>query len=154
MNSRKEGIIHIYGYIGKRCYFYVKIQHFISFFFFQPGNEWAKGVQRDQGHSSDSSMAKFDGQSGLTVPESILPSGNFPPHKFTIATWMKHRDNKALDKHTKEHIMCKADDHRKPFLWSFFTFFLFSLFLSPHNIDFYIYVRNIGKRLALNEMLK
>ena len=143
MNSRKEGIIHIYGYIGKGCYFYVKIQHFISFFF-QPGNEWAKGVQRDQGHSSDSSMAKFDGQSGLTVPESILPSGNFPPHKFTIATWMKHRDNKALDKHTKEHIMCKADDHRKPFLWSFFhLFFLFSLFLSPYNIDFYIYVRNI-----------
>lgn len=79
----------------------------------QPGNEWAKGVQRDQGHSSDSSMAKFDGQSGITVPESILPSENFPPHKFTIATWMKHRDNKALDKHTKEHIMCKADDHRK-----------------------------------------
>ena len=79
----------------------------------QPGNEWAKGLYRDQGQSSDSSMAKFDGQTGITVPESILPTGSFPPHKFTIATWMRHRDNKALDKHTKEHIMCKADDHRK-----------------------------------------
>ena len=117
---------------------------FYIFLFFQPGNEWAKGVQRDQGHSSDSSMAKFDGQSGLTVPESILPSGNFPPHKFTIATWMKHRDNKALDKHTKEHIMCKADDHRKPFLWSFFhLFFFFRYFCLPTTLTFNIYVRNI-----------
>ena len=104
----------------------------IYIFCFQPGNEWAKGLQRDQGHSSDSSMAKFDGQSGITVPESILPSGNFPPHKFTIATWMKHRDNKALDKHTKEHIMCKADDHRKPFLWPSSPFFFFFFC----NIDF------------------
>ena len=86
----------------------------IKFFsLLQPGNEWAKGLYRDQGQSSDSSMAKFDGQTGITIPESILPTGSFPPHKFTIATWMRHRDNKALDKHTKEHIMCKADDHRK-----------------------------------------
>ena len=63
-------------------------------------------------------MAKFDGQTGISVPESVLPSETFPPHKFTIATWMRHRDNKALDKHTKEHIICKADDHRK-----YFTYF-------------------------------
>ena len=61
-------------------------------------------------------MAKFDGQTGISVPESVLPSETFPPHKFTIATWMRHRDNKALDKHTKEHIICKADDHRKYFI--------------------------------------
>lgn len=58
-------------------------------------------------------MAKFDGRTGISVPESLLPSATFPAHKFTIATWMRHRENKAQDKHTKEHIICKADDHRK-----------------------------------------
>jgi len=88
----------------------------------QPGSEWASELQRDQGQSSDSSMAKFDGSSGgyITVPDALLTAAaasntgsSFPSHKFTIATWMRHRHNKALDKHTKEHIICKADDHRK-----------------------------------------
>lgn len=77
------------------------------------GSEWAEGLNRDQGQSSDSSMAKFDGEKGVNVPESLIASDAFPTHKFTIATWMRHRHNKALDKHTKEHIICKADDHRK-----------------------------------------
>ena len=58
-------------------------------------------------------MARFDGQTGVSVPESLVSSNTFPNHKFTIATWMRHRDNKALEKHIKEHIICKADDHRK-----------------------------------------
>ena len=58
-------------------------------------------------------MARFDGQTGVSVPESVIPTETFPSHKFTIATWMRHRDNKALEKHIKEHIICKADDHRK-----------------------------------------
>lgn len=79
----------------------------------QPGSEWAAGLQRDQGQSNDASMARFDGQTGVSVPESLVSSDTFPNHKFTIATWMRHRDNKALEKHIKEHIICKADDHRK-----------------------------------------
>ena len=58
-------------------------------------------------------MAKFDGRTSVTLPESLVSSDSFPSHKFTIATWVRHRHNKALDKHTKEHIICKADDHRK-----------------------------------------
>ena len=85
----------------------------ISFFFLQPGSEWAAAFQRDQGQSSDSSMARFNGETGVNVPESLIASDTFPTHKFTIASWMRHRHNKALDKHTKEHILCKADDHRK-----------------------------------------
>ena len=58
-------------------------------------------------------MARFDGQTGVSVPSSVVSADAFPSHKFTIATWMRHRDNKALEKHIKEHIICKADDHRK-----------------------------------------
>jgi len=79
----------------------------------QPGSEWASGLQRDQGQSNDASMAKFDGQTAISIPESVISTETFPSHKFTIATWMRHRDNKAQEKHIKEHIICKADDHRK-----------------------------------------
>jgi len=78
-----------------------------------PGSEWASAFLRDQGQSSDSSMARFNGETGVNIPESLIASDAFPTHKFTIASWMRHRHNKGLDKHTKEHILCKADDHRK-----------------------------------------
>ena len=58
-------------------------------------------------------MARFNGETGVNIPESLIASDAFPSHKFTIASWMRHRHNKAQDKHTKEHILCKADDHRK-----------------------------------------
>ena len=97
-----------------------------SFLFsFQPESEWASALHRDQGQSSDASMAKFDGQTGVSIPSSLIESDAFPTHKFTIATWMRHRHNKAQDKHTKEHIICKADDHRK------LSTKTFSLFLFP-----------------------
>ena len=70
-------------------------------------------TSRDQGQSSDSSMARFNGETGVNIPESLIASDAFPTHKFTIASWMRHRHNKGLDKHTKEHILCKADDHRE-----------------------------------------
>ena len=79
----------------------------------QPGSEWASAFLRDQGQSSDSSMARFNGETGVNIPESLIASDAFPTHKFTIASWMRHRHNKGLDKHTKEHILCKADDHRE-----------------------------------------
>ena len=82
-------------------------------------------------------MAKFDGQTGITVPESVLSSETFPPHKFTIATWMRHRDNKALDKHTKEHIICKADDHRESFITSIIFWALF--FVNLHSCQLFVY---------------
>jgi hypothetical protein len=58
-------------------------------------------------------MVMLDGQTGLSVPDSLLSPDTFPAHKFTVATWMRHKERKAQDKHSKEHIICKADDHRK-----------------------------------------
>jgi hypothetical protein len=58
-------------------------------------------------------MVMLDGQTGLSVPDSLLSPDTFPAHKFTVATWMRHKGRKAQDKHSKEHIICKADDHRK-----------------------------------------
>merc|ERR1712223_224472 len=49
----------------------------------------------------------------VDVPEDVLiPS--FPEQMFTLATWMRHKPiDDGTDKHHKEHIICKADDHRK-----------------------------------------
>ena len=80
-------------------------------------------------------MAKFDGEKGVNVPESLIASDAFPTHKFTIATWMRHRHNKALDKHTKEHIICKADDHSKFLLYVLYIYSIYSNVPPPLKID-------------------
>ena len=58
-------------------------------------------------------MVLFDGKSGVNVPENVLSSREFPHNKFTVSTWMRHRAREDVDKHRKEHIICKADDHSK-----------------------------------------
>ena len=78
-----------------------------------PGSEWAENLIRDKGRTADSSMVLFDGKSGVVVPESVLSSREFPHTKFTVSTWLRHRAREDVDKHRKEHIICKADDHRK-----------------------------------------
>ena len=51
----------------------------------------------------------------VDVPEELL-SPSFPQQKFTLATWMRHKPiDDGTDKHHKEHIICKADDHSKFF---------------------------------------
>ncbi len=77
-----------------------------------------KHVLRDEGHLSDASLTFFDGESGLQAPKEVQDLGdNFPGERFTLATWMRHKgsDDKELDqdKHAKEHIVCRADDHMK-----------------------------------------
>ena len=51
----------------------------------------------------------------VDVPEDVLiPS--FPEKTFTLATWMRHKPiDDGTDKHHKEHIICKADDHSKSY---------------------------------------
>ena len=80
-----------------------------------PGSEWAENLLRDKGRAADSSMVLFDGKSGVVVPESVLSSREFPHNKFTVSTWLRHRAREDVDKHRKEHIICKADDHRECF---------------------------------------
>ncbi len=67
---------------------------------------------RDRGHSSDASLTFFDGVSGLSAPAEVQHlEDTFPGTKFTLATWMRHRQQEERDKHEKEHIVCRADDH-------------------------------------------
>ena len=49
----------------------------------------------------------------VDVPEDVL-TPSFPEKTFTLATWMRHKPiDDGTDKHHKEHIICKADDHSK-----------------------------------------
>jgi hypothetical protein len=49
------------------------------------------------------------------VPEEVLKP-SFPEQTFTLATWMRHKPiDDGTDKHHKEHIICKADDHSECF---------------------------------------
>ncbi len=71
-------------------------------------------VLRDIGHASDASLTYFDGSSGLPAPEEVQRMGSsFPGSVFTLSTWMRHREDETLDRHAKEHIVCRADDHSK-----------------------------------------
>ena len=61
------------------------------------------------------SMVLFTGSENgggyADVPEEVLKP-SFPEQTFTLATWMRHKPiDDGTDKHHKEHIICKADDH-------------------------------------------
>jgi len=74
------------------------------------GAEWTKSLPTDEGHESDP-MFEFDGSStAVVVPDGLV--GHNPGENFTIATWLKHAPHPELDRHTKEHIICNADDHK------------------------------------------
>ena len=52
----------------------------------------------------------------VDVPEDVL-TPSFPEKTFTLATWMRHKPiDDGTDKHHKEHIICKADDHSKSYI--------------------------------------
>ncbi|XP_076041247.1 calsyntenin 1 isoform X2 [Oratosquilla oratoria] len=74
------------------------------------GKEWTAGLHSDEGHEGDL-IFEFEGDSsGVVVPESVLTHNL--TSTFTISTWLKHKSGPSTDKHTKEHIMCNADDHK------------------------------------------
>lgn len=75
------------------------------------GTEWTRSLPSDEGHESDQ-IFEFDGSStAAIVPNSVLDENL--SHTFTIATWMKHKQNPEQDRRAKEHILCSADDHSK-----------------------------------------
>jgi hypothetical protein len=75
------------------------------------GTEWTKSLPTDEGHESDP-MFEFDGSStAVVVPDGLGLGTHNPGENFTVATWMKHAAHPDLDRHTKEHILCNADDH-------------------------------------------
>lgn len=76
--------------------------------------EWTKELVYDEGGlSSTDTVFHFDGMTGATVPLALLRHHDFALHPFTIVTQFRHRSQPKIDKHTKEHIICSADDHSK-----------------------------------------
>lgn len=74
------------------------------------GPEWTKTLATDEGHESDQ-MFEFDGTtSAVQIPNDVLDHGL--ARTFTLSTWLKHKAHADQDKHTKEHILCSADDHK------------------------------------------
>lgn len=74
------------------------------------GSEWTKSLPTDEGHESDQ-IFEFDGESSaVAIPSDVLDHNLATT--FTIATWMKHKQNPDQDKHVKEHVLCSADDHK------------------------------------------
>lgn len=74
------------------------------------GKDWTAGLHSDEGHEGDL-IYEFEGDSsGAVIPESIL--NHNLSSTFTISTWLKHKSHPNADKHTKEHILCNADDHK------------------------------------------
>lgn len=71
--------------------------------------EWVKVLKTDEGREA-SSMYEFDGTTGVKIPQEVI--GHKFGDDFTVATWMRH-EARPEGKHSKEHILCIADDHRK-----------------------------------------
>ncbi|KOB75604.1 Uncharacterized protein OBRU01_01521 [Operophtera brumata] len=74
------------------------------------GNEWAKSLKPDSGRDGEQ-MFEFDGEStSAIVPESVLP--HHLSSSFSVSTWMRHAPRADADPHSKEHVLCLADDHK------------------------------------------
>lgn len=72
--------------------------------------EWTKDLIYDEGSES---VFHFDGTTGATIPTTLLTHQDFALHPFSIVTMFRHHSILSNDKHTKEHIVCSADDHSK-----------------------------------------
>lgn len=65
----------------------------------------------------------FDGASGAVVAKDKYNSFKFDTNPFSLSTIFKHFNMPDMNKHTKEHILCVADDHSKYFLFIVFNCF-------------------------------
>lgn len=72
---------------------------------------WTKDLVYDEGGSD--SVFHFDGNTGAIVPATVVSTHDFALHPFSIVTIFRHHNIVTNDKHTKEHIVCSADDHSK-----------------------------------------
>uniref|UniRef100_A0A6A7FN01 Calsyntenin-1 n=1 Tax=Hirondellea gigas TaxID=1518452 RepID=A0A6A7FN01_9CRUS len=74
------------------------------------GGSAGEGTGEGTGEGSNGDVIyEFDGD-GVVVPQSVLTHNL--TNTFTVSTWMKHGHAKQDDKHTKEHLLCLADDHQ------------------------------------------
>ncbi|XP_052862010.1 calsyntenin-1 isoform X2 [Anopheles cruzii] len=75
----------------------------------QKNTDWTKDLVYDEGAES---VFHFDGNSGAIVPKNVVQPQDFAAHQFSIVTMFRHHSIATNDKHTKEHIVCSADDHK------------------------------------------
>lgn len=74
-----------------------------------PATPWTASLSRDEGREADE-IFEFDGANAAAiVPEEVLDHSL--AQKFSIGVWVKHRPRPRQDPHSKEHILCAADDH-------------------------------------------
>lgn len=76
-------------------------------------SSWTSGLVSDEGAES---VFHFDGTSGAIVPKDLLQADTFAAQPFTLQTQFRHHSIAHNDKHTKEHVICSADDHSKSFI--------------------------------------
>ena len=75
----------------------------------------------------------------VDVPEDVL-TPSFPEKTFTLATWMRHKPiDDGTDKHHKEHIICKADDHSKSYFYALINLMFIGNFAMLNLIFIYPY---------------
>lgn len=77
-------------------------------------SSWTKDLIYDEGGVD--AVFHFDGNSGAIVPSTLVAHHDFALHPFSIVTIFRHHSIMSNDKHTKEHIVCSADDHSKYFV--------------------------------------
>lgn len=76
-------------------------------------SQWTKDLAYDESSHDDSeSVFHFDGNSGAIVPSTTISHHDFAAKPFSISTVFRHSSTASNDKHTKEHIICSADDHK------------------------------------------
>uniref|UniRef100_A0A6E8VRJ2 Cadherin domain-containing protein n=1 Tax=Anopheles coluzzii TaxID=1518534 RepID=A0A6E8VRJ2_ANOCL len=75
----------------------------------QKNTDWTKDLTYDEGAEA---IFHFDGSSGAIVPKNVVQPQDFAAHQFSIVTMFRHNSIVSTDKHTKEHIVCSADDHK------------------------------------------
>ncbi|XP_035910352.1 calsyntenin-1 isoform X2 [Anopheles stephensi] len=75
----------------------------------QKNTDWTKDLTYDEGAEA---IFHFDGSSGAIVPKNVVQPQDFAAHQFSIVTMFRHHSIATSDKHTKEHIVCSADDHK------------------------------------------
>lgn len=71
--------------------------------------EWTKDLSYDEGFEP---VFHFDGNSGVIVPDHVVHMQDFSTRPFSIVTVFRHFSLPTANKHSKEHIVCSADDHK------------------------------------------
>lgn len=108
----------------------VKILIIEEFFFVNFFNQY---FVISQNHVGAESVFHFDGTGGAIVPNSLIRTQEFASFPFSISTMFRHKSSPSSDKHTKEHIICSADDHSKYNIFKLHSFNTITITIGINN---------------------